>query len=64
MLAGIIRYCYALVIKNLRYENFLLDKKRLSYKGFGGSKPIYMIPELSEEERQANRRVEIQIVSL
>lgn len=41
-----------------------IDKKRLSYKGFGGSKPIYIIPELSDEERQANRRVEIQIVSL
>lgn len=45
-------------------KNFLLDKKRLSYKGFGGSKPIYIIPELSEEEGQANRKVEIQIVSL
>lgn len=41
-----------------------IDKKRLSYKGFGGSKPIYMMPELDEKERQANRRVEIQIVSL
>lgn len=41
-----------------------IDKKRLTYKGFGGSKPIHMMPELSEEERQANRRVEIQIVSL
>lgn len=39
-----------------------IDKKRLKYKSFGGSKPIYAIPEQNEEEREANRRVEILIL--
>ena len=34
---------------------------RLSYKGFGHSKPIYPYPERSEQERILNRRVEIKI---
>lgn len=45
---------------------YLLEKgilrNRVSYKGFGSSKPIYKIPEKNEEERLANRRVEILIV--
>lgn len=32
---------------------------RLSFKGFGSTMPIYSLPEKSEEERIANRRVEI-----
>lgn len=32
---------------------------RLSFKGFGSTMPIYPLPEKSEEERIANRRVEI-----
>lgn len=47
--------------------NFLvkndIDKKRLSYKGFGSSVPIYPLPEKNEEERAANRRVEILILA-
>lgn len=39
-----------------------IDKKRLKYKSFGGSQPIYAIPEQNEEEREANRRVEILIL--
>lgn len=39
-----------------------IDKKRLKYKSFGGSQPIYAIPEQNEEEREANRRVEILII--
>jgi len=39
-----------------------INKKRLSYKGFGGSKPIFAIPESNEEQREANRRVEIEII--
>ncbi|MEO8769333.1 MAG: OmpA family protein [Ferruginibacter sp.] len=39
-----------------------IDPHRLSYIGFGNSHPIYAIPEKSEEERIANRRVEIRIV--
>ncbi len=40
-----------------------IDPKRLSYKGFGHSAPIYAYPEKSEEERMQNRRVEIKIIS-
>lgn len=39
-----------------------IDKARLQYKSFGSSKPIYSIPERTEEERNENRRVEIQII--
>lgn len=46
--------------------NFLvhneIPKERLSYKGFGSSMPIYSLPEKDENERAANRRVEILIV--
>lgn len=39
-----------------------IDKNRLSYKGLGSSQPIYPLPEKNEQERAANRRVEILIV--
>lgn len=39
-----------------------IDKKRLQYKSFGSSQPIYPIPEQNEQEREANRRVEILIL--
>lgn len=46
--------------------NFLVqnkvDRKRLSFKGFGITRPINPIPEKSEEEENENRRVEILIV--
>lgn len=46
--------------------NYLLRNKiarsRLSFKGYGVSNPIYPIPEKSEAERNANRRVEILIL--
>ncbi|MEO7173824.1 OmpA family protein [Flavobacterium sp.] len=46
--------------------NFLvhneIQKERLSYKGFGSSQPIFALPEKDEQERAANRRVEILIV--
>ncbi|WP_293891037.1 OmpA family protein [Flavobacterium sp.] len=46
--------------------NFLVKhdilKDRLSYKGFGSTQPIYPLPEKDEQERAANRRVEILIV--
>ncbi|WP_291119838.1 OmpA family protein [Flavobacterium sp. UBA6135] len=46
-----------------RYLNLKgIDKKRISYKGFGTSKPIFTIPEKNEEERAKNRRVEIEIM--
>lgn len=47
--------------------NFLvandISKSRLSFKGFGGTRTLFPIPEKSEMERAANRRVEILIVS-
>jgi outer membrane protein OmpA-like peptidoglycan-associated protein len=47
--------------------NFLVKnniaKERLTYKGFGSSKPIYPLPEKDEKERAANRRIEIEIKS-
>jgi outer membrane protein OmpA-like peptidoglycan-associated protein len=47
-------------------KNFLVgqgvDAGRVSFKGFGSSEPIYPIPEKTEDERAANRRVEILIV--
>jgi len=46
--------------------NFLvmneISKSRLSYKGFGSTQPIYALPEKNEQERAANRRVEILIL--
>jgi outer membrane protein OmpA-like peptidoglycan-associated protein len=46
--------------------NFLIRKKinrkRMTYKGYGVTRPIFPIPEKSEEEADANRRVEILIV--
>jgi outer membrane protein OmpA-like peptidoglycan-associated protein len=46
--------------------NFLIaneiNKNRLSYKGFGSTRPIYTLPEKTEEERAANRRVEVLIL--
>jgi outer membrane protein OmpA-like peptidoglycan-associated protein len=46
--------------------NFLIrnkiDRTRMSYKGFGTTRPIYPIPEKNEIEANENRRVEIMIV--
>lgn len=39
-----------------------IDKSRISYHNFGGSRPIYIIPEASEAQREINRRVEIEII--
>ncbi len=40
-----------------------IEKQRVSFKGFGVSQPLYKIPEKNEEERAANRRVEIEIIA-
>ncbi len=40
-----------------------IDKSRLSYQGFSSTQPLYPLPEKTLEEQEANRRVEIQIVS-
>jgi outer membrane protein OmpA-like peptidoglycan-associated protein len=39
-----------------------ISADRLSFKGFGSTQPIFPIPEKSEEQRMANRRVEIRII--
>ena len=39
-----------------------IDKSRLSYQSFKSTKPLFPIPEKNEDERNANRRVEIMIV--
>ncbi|WNM17900.1 OmpA family protein [Flavobacterium capsici] len=50
----------------LKIFKYLRDKgiqqNRLAYNGVGSNNPIYPIPENNEEERIANRRVEIEIV--
>jgi outer membrane protein OmpA-like peptidoglycan-associated protein len=50
------RAVYTFLIQNK------INRKRLSYKGFGISKPIHPIPEKSEQEANENRRVEILIL--
>jgi len=40
-----------------------IPQNRIQTKGFGVSQPIYPIPEASEEQAAANRRVEIEILS-
>ena len=46
--------------------NYLLrnkiDRKRMSFKGFGTTRPLHPIPEKDEQEENENRRVEILIV--
>lgn len=47
------------------YDFLLLNgisKNRISYKGFASTRPIYPLPEKNEEQRVANRRVEILIL--
>ena len=39
-----------------------IHQKRLSYKSFKSAKPLFSIPEKNEEQRMANRRVEIMIL--
>ena len=39
-----------------------INRKRLTYKGYGTSDPIHPIPEKSEAEQDENRRVEILIL--
>lgn len=39
-----------------------IPKSRVSFEGLGTTQPIYTIPEKNEEERAANRRVEILVM--
>lgn len=40
-----------------------IAKSRMTFVGFGSSKPLFAIPEKTEAEREANRRVEIEIIA-
>lgn len=54
-------YRRALVI--FKYlQKYQIPLYRIAYKGYGSNDPIYRLPERSEKERAANRRVEILIV--
>ena len=48
-------------------NNFLvangINEERITFKGFGSTQPIYVLPEKDEAQRSANRRVEILIVA-
>lgn len=50
------RAIYSYLIRNK------IDRKRMTFKGFGVSKPIHPIPEKNEQEENENRRVEILII--
>ena len=39
-----------------------INRKRITYKGYGNTRPVHPIPEKSPEEEEDNRRVEIMIV--
>lgn len=49
------------ISKFLEYNG--IEKSRMTFVGFGSSKPLYNLPEKSEAEREANRRVEIEIIA-
>ncbi|MGQ7946874.1 OmpA family protein [Flavobacterium sp. WC2509] len=40
-----------------------IDKSRMTFVGFASTKPLYPLPEKNEAEREANRRVEIEIMA-
>lgn len=58
-------YAISVIRAKMIYDYLIknnISAERISYKAFGNSKPIYPYPEQSEEERNANRRVEIRII--
>jgi outer membrane protein OmpA-like peptidoglycan-associated protein len=40
-----------------------IEKSRMTFVGFASTKPLYPLPEQNEAEREANRRVEIEIIA-
>jgi outer membrane protein OmpA-like peptidoglycan-associated protein len=40
-----------------------IEKSRMTFVGFASTKPLHPLPEKNEEEREANRRVEIEIIA-
>ena len=57
-----IAYLRAKKVYDFLIENEI-DRKRLSFKSFGSSQPIYPFPEKNNAEKDENRRVEILVVS-
>ena len=49
------------ICKFLEYNG--IEKSRMTFIGYGSTKPLYPLPEKTEAEREANRRVEIEIVA-
>lgn len=39
-----------------------VNKKRMTHKGYGVTRPVFPIPEKTEAQRLANRRVEIEVI--
>lgn len=50
------RAVYTYVLRNK------IDRKRMTFKGYGTSRPVHPIPEKSAQEEDENRRVEIMIL--
>lgn len=40
-----------------------IDRSRMTFAGLASTKPLYPLPEKNEAEREANRRVEIEIIA-
>lgn len=40
-----------------------IEKSRVNFEGLGTTQPIYAIPEKTDEEREANRRVEVLVMA-
>jgi outer membrane protein OmpA-like peptidoglycan-associated protein len=59
-------YSYVSTQRAKAVRDFLVkngvDAARLSYKGFGVSRPLHAIPEKNEKEQDENRRVEVEII--
>jgi outer membrane protein OmpA-like peptidoglycan-associated protein len=49
------------IYKFLEYNG--IEKSKMSFVGYASTKPLYPLPEKTEEEREANRRVEIEILA-
>ncbi|NUY82446.1 OmpA family protein [Flavobacterium sp. MAH-1] len=59
-------YSYVSTIRAKAVYNYLvrngIEPERLSYKGYGVSRPLHPIPEKNEKEQDENRRVEVEIL--
>lgn len=59
-------YSYVSTMRAKAVYNYLvrngIEPERLSYKGYGVSRPLHPIPEKNEKEQDENRRVEVEII--